>query len=287
MVVSSDGIGSGNDILIVELAKDRCAAAIQCNFPEARAVAQGINPGALYGDDREDPSAAVVWANGIEGFYLVGDSDSRLFRNRLDGFTDSVLVPRLRALSIDEVEISGDEGWNSTIEATYCHRSFEKGEQKVYTLTHAPIGSDPTRLRPSCSLIRADANTVANLSPAARTEFELRVAKSWGGTQRFLEFGIAYALLEGSDLASLCMSGFVADGVHVIDIETAEQYRGRGYAYAVGKTFLAECSQKGYRPHWDCMARNRASIGLAEKLGLTLTRSYTLYSFRIGNDPSE
>ena len=86
---------------------------------------------------------------------------------------------------------------------------------------------------------------------------------------------------DGEEIASLCFSGFVAGNSHVIDIETKASQRGKGYAETVARAFIAECLEKHLQPHWDCTAENTASAGLAEKLGFTKSRVYTLYSFSL------
>ena len=40
---------------------------------EARSVAQGNSPGRIFSDCVEKPNIALVWSNGIGGFYLAGD----------------------------------------------------------------------------------------------------------------------------------------------------------------------------------------------------------------------
>jgi hypothetical protein len=46
------------------------ALVIDCPFPEALAVNEGNNPGWVFADDLNTPRTALVWARGIEGFYL-------------------------------------------------------------------------------------------------------------------------------------------------------------------------------------------------------------------------
>ena len=54
---------------------------------------------------------------------------------------------------------------------------------------------------------------------------------------------------------------------------------GSWVAQTVARAFVAECIEKHFQPHWDCMAENTASTRLAKKLGFTQSRVYTLYSF--------
>ena len=105
--------------------------AIDCPFPEALAIIEGNNPGWVFVDDLNTPRAALVWAQGIEGFYLVGDANSATFLEELAVYADQVLMPRLHNLGVGWFEISGDEDWNPiSLKVTgmpctvsRCHRS--------------------------------------------------------------------------------------------------------------------------------------------------------------------
>ena len=116
--------------------------AIDCSFPEALAVIEGSNPGWIFADDPNNPRTALVWARGIEGFYLAGDTDSTAFLDHLDDYVDRVLKPRLRDLGVTWFEISGGKSWNPVIENTFAKRNLESSQQWVYTLKHK-AGTQP------------------------------------------------------------------------------------------------------------------------------------------------
>ena len=75
-----------------------------------------------------------MWAQGIEGFYLVGDPDYALFCDELDTFTEKTLKPRLYNLGIAWVEISGNEDLTPMIERIYKKRFLESSLQGTYWL---------------------------------------------------------------------------------------------------------------------------------------------------------
>jgi hypothetical protein len=107
---------SKNSIMIQELMQPSSSVlAMDCPFPEALAIIEGNNPGWVFADGLNTPRAALVWAQGIKGFYLVGDAHSAVFPKELDVYTDQVLKPRLRDLGVASFEISGDENWNPVI----------------------------------------------------------------------------------------------------------------------------------------------------------------------------
>jgi hypothetical protein len=73
---------SKNSIMIQELMQPSSSVlAMDCPFPEALAIIEGNNPGWVFADGLNTPRAALVWAQGIKGFYLVGDAHSAVFPN--------------------------------------------------------------------------------------------------------------------------------------------------------------------------------------------------------------
>ena len=61
------------------------------------------------------------------------------------------------------------------------------------------------------------------------------------------------------------------DGIE-IEIDTKEDFRRRGLAYACGAKLVLECLERGLYPSWD--AQNKWSVGLAEKLGYHFDHEY-------------
>ena len=60
-----------------------------------------------------------------------------------------------------------------------------------------------------------------------------------------------------------------------IGIDTREDHRRKGLAYACGAKLILECLKKGIYPSWD--AQNKWSVALAEKLGYHISHEYTAY----------
>jgi len=253
--------------------------AIDCPFPEALAVIEGNNPGWVFADDPNTPRTALVWAQGIEGFYLVGDPGSTPFLEYLDGTIDQVLGPRLQHLGVTWLEVSGGEKWNPVIENTFENRDLESSQQWVYKLKSEGQAATQPETVGDCRLHRIDRRLLADLSATNEEFLHAKLALFWGSEGAFLRAGLGYVLACGEEIACLCFSGFVAGNTHAIDVETKASHRRKGYARAVATAFIAECVERHLQPHWDCMAENVASLQLAEKLGLARSHTYTLYSF--------
>ncbi|WP_310602900.1 GNAT family N-acetyltransferase [Anaerosporobacter sp.] len=60
-----------------------------------------------------------------------------------------------------------------------------------------------------------------------------------------------------------------------IEIDTKEEYRRQGLAYACGAKLILECMKRNLYPSWD--AQNKWSVALAEKLGYHYDHEYAAY----------
>jgi RimJ/RimL family protein N-acetyltransferase len=256
--------------------------ALECRFPEALAVIEGNNPGWVFVDDPNAPSAALVWAQGIDGFYLVGNARSEVFHVELDLHIDQVLMPRLNNLGVSWFEISGGEDWDPVIQNALSKRELNSNQQWVYILRTV---EQETMTQPevpdNCKLRRINERLFVNPNVSNKLFLFSKLTHFWGSVDAFLNNGLGYVLVEEEEIVSLCYSGFVAGTIHAIDIETEQSHRQKGYAETTARAFLAKCIEKHLHPHWDCMAENIASVHLAEKLGFSRSHEYTLYSFRL------
>ena len=68
-------------------------------------------------------------------------------------------------------------------------------------------------------------------------------------------------------------SGYIG-GIE-IEIDTREDYRRKGLAFAAGAGLILECLKRGLYPSWD--AQNKWSAALAKKLGYHDSHAYTAY----------
>ena len=241
--------------------------AIDCRFPEALAVIQGNNPGWVFVDDPNAPKAALVWAQGMEGFYLVGDASRAAFLDELDFHTDQVLKPRLRSLGVDWFEISGGEGWDPVIKNALRKQDLESSLQWVYTLKLPEQKTlAPPEVVDGCKLLRVNPNLLFSLSLGNKQFLFSKLARFWGSVDAFLNTGIGYVLVDEEEIASLCCSGFVAGNTHAIDIETVHSQRRKGYGEIVARAFLAECIEKD-RPSPDLVDGEFSEIDTLDSTG--------------------
>jgi RimJ/RimL family protein N-acetyltransferase len=257
------------------------------DYPEVLSIVLGVNPGRIFIDDVVKPGAALIWSQGIEGFYLVGDARSPSFSRNLDRFVDRVIAPQAQCLGIDWFEVSGDRSeWDEAIGVIFTSRSIMRSRQCVYKVTGNSTGTELFSSKAANDVRRLDADLISAASLHNHQFLRSKLGRFWRDDDRFLSTGIGYAIIHEQAVASLCLSAFVAGGIHVMDIETTPAQRRKGFARLVAEAFLRECLARHLQPHWECMSDNHPSRRLAESLGFKKAWEYTLHSFRLEKNSS-
>lgn len=91
----------------------------------------------------------------------------------------------------------------------------------------------------------------------------------------YKNLGLGIAVLRNGELVAGASSYSTYDKGIEIEIDTQEEYRRKGLAYACGAKLILECLEKGLYPSWD--AQNKWSVALAEKLGYHFSHEYAAY----------
>lgn len=89
----------------------------------------------------------------------------------------------------------------------------------------------------------------------------------WENSEDFLKKGKGYCIMDGENISAWAFSAAVSGSEIDIGVETAENYRGRGFAAAAAKMMIKYAFDAGKSPVWACHCNNTASKKLAEKIG--------------------
>lgn len=92
-------------------------------------------------------------------------------------------------------------------------------------------------------------------------------------TYKKLGLGVV-AIKDGELVAGASSYSIYKEGIE-IEIDTREDHRRKGLAYACGAKLILECLKRGFYPSWD--AQNKWSVALAEKLGYHFSHEYIAY----------
>lgn len=91
----------------------------------------------------------------------------------------------------------------------------------------------------------------------------------------YKKLGLGVVVLKDGELVAGASSYSTYNEGIEIEIDTREDYRRKGLAYACGAKLILECLKKGLYPSWD--AQNKWSVALAEKLGYHFSHEYIAY----------
>ncbi|WP_130859149.1 GNAT family N-acetyltransferase [Gracilibacillus phocaeensis] len=252
---------------------------------EAMAVVEKINPGRIFVDDVDHPVSGVIWLGNNDGFIFFGSEQNEGFNHPLNQFIDHVIIPEAKKVGLKEFEAIGNhQKWNETIERIFAHRKLGSWNQRVYSL---PQDSDITSNKPTIEqgyqmvsitekLLKNTDNAVTNI------EFlQAKITEFWSSTEGFLRNGMGYGMVYQRELVSVCFSRFVAGNIHCIDIETLEAHQGKKLAQVLAHCFVEECLENNKLSYWDCMEMNKASVAVAEHIGLRNVWNYVGYDFSL------
>ena len=95
---------------------------------------------------------------------------------------------------------------------------------------------------------------------------------SYRDFSHFQQYGLGVAVMRNGEPVSGASSYSGWPGGIEIEIDTREDYRRRGLAYAAAAALILACLDRGLYPSWD--AQNLASLALAEKLGYGFSHEY-------------
>lgn len=249
------------------------------NMPEVMSIIWGNNPGCIYVDNVVSPKSALVWSKGIEGFYLVGDSQNSVFLNNLDVYVKKFIAPQLRKQGIQWFEVSCDPvEWDDVIFNVFPSRTIIRSLQYVYGITSINDIEYKSDFTETEIVQRIDQNLLSHSRYRNHSFITSKLDHYWSDEKSFLSNGIGYVVIKDLHIVSICFSAFVAGRIHVADVETVALTRRKGCARLAVAAFLNECYKRDYKPYWDCMGDNIASQKLAEGLGFEKVREYTLFS---------
>ena len=101
------------------------------------------------------------------------------------------------------------------------------------------------------------------------------LVSQFGSYERYADLGLGVAALKDGTVVSGASSYTRYEGGIEIEIDTREDHRRKGLAFACGARLIMECLARGLYPSWD--AQNLWSVALAEKLGYHFSHEYTTY----------
>lgn len=234
------------------------------------AICQGINPGRVFVDQRDDPRAAMLWST-VGYFLLAGDPDATDELPAVRQVLSEVFVPASQAGGESSfILLTSPAGWQARLPELLPGR-------EVFEIYRRPFAFDPAKFA-----ARGDWRSQVPVGlrvqalDAGLAE-QAGVLGSWASVEDFLAHGLGFAVLDGDQIASLCFSVLASREKVEIDVHTHENYRRRGLAILAASALIEASLQRGMQPNWECFWDNEPSAALAQQLGFTALPDTPVY----------
>jgi GNAT superfamily N-acetyltransferase len=234
------------------------------------AVCEGVNVGRVFVDRRDTPRAVLIWTP--VGYYcLAGDPVQIPDLADFSRVLTEIFVPASRAGGeTGFILLTSMEAWKDRLPTLLPGRTVTEIYRRPFTFDPAWFAAQGdwwAHLPAGFRLLPLDAALAGKVG----------VPPSWASVADFLARGLGFALLEGDEIASVCISVFACQTGVEIDVHTAENYRRRGLAVITTAALIEACVQRGQLPNWECFWENEPSTRLAGKLGFTALPDYAVY----------
>ena len=217
--------------------------------------------GEIHTNQAEDAAMAIV---GDFAFYA-GKPSEELVRLKPKSYTENfiVMVPQ-------------NEEWGKLIEKCYGDKA-----KKVtrYAIKKEPDAFDKEKLEQ----VVLNIPDGYELKLIEEPEYRMCQRNGWSGDlvsqykdyETYKKLGLGVAVLKDGELVAGASSYSTYDKGIEIEIDTKEEHRRKGLAYACGAKLILECQKRDLYPSWD--AQNKWSVALAEKLGYHFSHEYVAY----------
>ena len=219
--------------------------------------------GNIYADSLDAPKSAMAILGDF--CFFAGEPSPELIQFKPDDCTQEfiIMVPQSEEWAEVIVDVYGSRSKKVTRYAT-------KKETDVF---------DKNKLQ----TIVDDMNPLYDMKMMDEEIFKYCKANGWSKDlisqyadyATYEKLGIGVMILkDGEPVAGASAYSRYEQGIE-IEIDTKEEYRRKGLAYACGAKLILECLKKGLYPSWD--AQNKESLALAEKLGYHYAYDYTAF----------
>lgn len=224
---------------------------------------QGIM-GEVHTNSAEDAAMAIL---GDFAFYA-GNPSEELVRFKPESCRQSFMIM-----------VPENEEWAELIEKCYGDKA---GKVTRYAIKKEPDVFDTAKLEQAVLGLPEG----YELKVIEEQEFNLCKSNNWAldlvsqykDYDLYKRLGLGVVALKDGELVAGASSYSVYDKGIEIEIDTRQDHRRKGLAYACGAKLILECLRKNLYPSWD--AQNKWSVALAEKLGYHFSHEYTAYEVR-------
>lgn len=249
------------DPLVYELPQSRVHlaadlfAGVDYDQPAYDAVFEGRQPGRLFVDHPESPTAAMLCRT--YEYFIAGPLNAALHAFIVDSPADIGVFEKHYGY------VAFDAGWEAALMRDLPLGAIVRRNFRWHAETPIPNVTLPEGAR----LVRADDRAVLDQIDAALPAPFLEIF--WGDREALHTGGFTWCAFQGDQVASVMYPVAISDRGVIVGIDTIEAFQRKGYGMAVSAAFLREAIARGLEPIWDCDGENIRSAEIAKKLGFT------------------
>jgi len=263
--------------------------AVTFNHLFARAVVSQKIEGLIYTDNLDAPASFyIIHPYGMS--LLFGNDKNKAFNTQLINYLINKNKIRNR---IEWMQVY-PEDWSATLLTSLGDRLLtkkQKGEGRILDSGFVKV-EEQTRVNfkfdPNIYYAFRKSNLVCNAEIFRMREDEFQnmpgtvVPKYfWQHASQFLNDGVGFSLRYNGELACTAFSAFIDNGQLELGIESAAQFRGKGFALHTCAALIDYCLENNYEPVWSCRLENTGSYKLAQKLGFVPVHYHPFYKIDI------
>lgn len=237
---------------------------------QLESVINGKNKGAVIVDS-ETPTTAMVYHQGENGYYFIGDPTNKSFLKKINDNRKKLI----KDYSKYSFEFSGDSPkWEASFKQVFDIPKGQQGLQRIYLGSHREIvlKQDSFYRIEKISPDHFDADQYVNTNYLINT-----INNWWHSLDDYLRSSIGYVAIKDNKIIGRCVLDGYAGQHMAIGIAVEELYRNKGIASSLASHTIKDIYESGCKVYWECDNTNKGSIALAEKFALEHISSYKLF----------
>lgn len=242
----------------------------------------GLAPSKVFVNDLNEPTMALVW-DGANCFYFAGTStDESQYQALLNYLKEQILDDATRQRLRGAKVYYSSEIWQKILLEGLQEFKPVVAERVLFkhNLEQIPIFPDIEGVQ-----IKEINAQIVNLPHLGNLQLmEDEICGMWGTVDKFLQRGFGYCAIQAGQIICWCTGEYFSDNHCGIGIETLEQYQKRGVATQTAAYFVQKCRDMQRTPYWDSWKSNTPSVRVAEKVGFSRAKEYSLIFVRLDSD---
>lgn len=269
--------------------------------PSFSGIVNQESKGKLWVDNIENPRIAIAESYAVGSFAFLGSNETKEDLLNLKDFLENEFLTDLKKNGYDcfEFSVEGENLRRQLLEifkdrAIQTEREFSFRMNEVLKMKEVPKMNESPKMYhvlqishviPKEYQLRKVDDTFWNMlieGNFTNADFlKTRLLESWDSFEEFQKKSKAYCVTIQNRIVAVMVGTASYNHVIAIDIETEEEHRRKGLAYAMAAEFITDSLENHLIPQWDCVESNPTSYHMAEKLGFERFCENTVYWFCI------